>query len=51
MLFSLSIPTPECAELDEYAADSGSLGFRNTSAKLRTEYDEVVDTEPLRLLL
>jgi len=43
MLFSLSMPTPLCAELEEYAAESGS---RSTSAKLIIEYDDAVDTDP-----
>jgi hypothetical protein len=44
MLFSRSMPTPECAELELYAALSGS---RKTSAKLIMEYDDAVETEPL----
>lgn len=35
---------PECAELDEYAAESGS---RRRSGKFIIEYDDAVDTDPL----
>jgi hypothetical protein len=39
------MPTPECAELDEYA-DCGSFLLPIISAKFSADMDEVVETDP-----